>query len=143
MQNSFVSQFHSKAKKERTRVDTNKQKYNQILHHFERSREMREERNRNKFARQTREKVAEKEEKYVDSIFPPLPTSIFQNPNRATLASSQIQWSRLADLYSKEEVVVTSKSGISQARVTLSPISHSSQFVAVAFNAVKHSSCIL
>lgn len=125
-------------------MDNNKQRFTQIMGHFERNKEMREERNRNKFNRQSREKVVEKEEKYIDTIFPPVYTSLFINPNKVNRAlGNEIKWKRLGDLFPGDQVCIIPKEGISQVRVVLPPSSQSSEFVATAFNAVKHCTCIL
>jgi hypothetical protein len=125
-------------------VDNNKQRFRQIMGHLERNKEMREERNRNKFNRQSREKAIDKEEKYIDTIFPPVYTSLFINPNKTNKAlGAEIKWKRLGDLYPPEQGYILPKEGISQARVVLPVSSQSSDFVATAFNAVKHCCCIL
>jgi hypothetical protein len=47
-----------------------------------------------------REKIMEKEEKYIDTIFPPVYTSIFINPNRTNKhLGAEIKWSRLSELF--------------------------------------------
>jgi hypothetical protein len=44
-----------------------------------------------------REKVVEKEEKYIDTIFPPVYTSLFINPSKASKAlGAEIKWKRLS-----------------------------------------------
>lgn len=112
------------------------------MSHYQRNKEIREERSKNKLTRQIREKAVEKEEKYVDTLFPPVPASLFLNPSRVKPNPNPIRWKRLSELYTNNPVVL-SKEGISQVRATLPSHSPAGEFVAIAINAVKHSSCIL
>lgn len=89
-----------------------------------------------------REKVVEKEEKYVDMLFPPVPASLFLNPSRVKPHANPIRWKRLSELYTNNPVIL-SKEGISQVGATLPSHSPAGEFIAIAINAVKHSSSIL
>ena len=132
MTNSFVSQFKSPFKAQLSpRTDTNSQKYSQMLSGFE-------SRGR------TKVKGKHDEEKYTDSLFPPLYSSLFIVTGKMSYKKgTEIQWRRLSEIFSDQKPVLIGPDGASWARIILPPKSYASSFMTVVLNALSHCSCVL
>jgi hypothetical protein len=84
----------------------------------------------------------EENEKYTDSLFPPVDSSLFLRPK--PISSPQpITWKRLSDIYNSQNVVLLSKEGQSAIKIELDEYEPGYWYVVIAFNALKHCKCIL
>lgn len=92
-------------KEQKTRIDTNKQKYFQIKSYFESGKQ-----NKNTYSsKNLQNKKKEDKEKYTDSIFPPVYSSLYLGAKNKN--TQNISWKRLSDYTSNSNPVVLPPEG--------------------------------